>query len=93
MKKRNVIMKEIIGLNKSLEMAQKNLKNALNRLCPEGSIIYFHLKYGQKNPSEGTVYGADDGHYAGYVRVKMHEDVRSVHFSQIIVDLLEEVKP
>ncbi len=89
---RKKLMKELISLNRTVEAAQKNLCDAMSRVCPKGSIIYFWLKHGQKYPSSGIVLGCDSNRFAGYVRVRMHSkkgDVRGIHFSQLIVALLE----
>lgn len=80
-------MKTILILNKKLESAQENLANELTKKFPKGHILYFHISSKQKNPSQGIIMGADQNRFAGYVRVRMiseKEDVKSVHFSQII---------
>jgi hypothetical protein len=79
---------KILELQKILEDSEKALVIEMGKIYPEGSEIEFFIKFGQKNPSSGTVV-----HHSprGYVRVKHHQakersrySYRDIYLSQIL---------
>lgn len=80
---------KIVELAKEMEKAQHALYEAMARMFPKGSDVDYIVKHGQINPSCGEVIGADDHHFAGYIRVRPYsgkQEIRSVHYSRIAWD-------